>query len=151
MQRKTLPAVLAAGLLVTGLAACSSDDGSTDSSTDASTAAASASAPAVVKDTEYRIVDDLKDAAVAAGLACDDWTTIDPVAPAWQVGTCGDSTLTLYRAQEDKTQGADAARDDADAVVLVGPNWTVVTSQDVVDTIQPALGGSTDVEEPAEG
>ncbi|ROS78455.1 hypothetical protein [Cellulomonas sp. PhB143] len=143
MHRKSLSVVLASGLAVAALAGCSSSDD--DASSDASSSAAAPSSPAVVKNTEYRSIDDFKDAVVAAGLTCDDWTTTDATEPAWQTGTCdGDVTLTLYASQENKDADAATARKDSSVAVLVGPNWTVVGSADDVDAVAPKLGGSTE-------
>lgn len=124
--------LLAAAAVSLVLAGCATEAGAEETT--------STEAAPLIADTEYRIVDDFKDAAVQAGLECDDWAAVtDLPETTWQEGTCGDVTLSLYRAQEDKDATVEAyAGDDA---LLVGPNWTVTGPQDALDTVQPGLGG----------
>ncbi|WP_157270350.1 hypothetical protein [Paraoerskovia marina] len=131
---RTAIAAAAVGLVLAG---CATDD-ATDAAADETTTATE-SAP-LIADTEYRTIGEFKDAAVEAGLECDDFTeATDLPETTWQQGTCGDVTLSLYRAQEDKD--TTTAAYEGDDTVLVGPNWTVVGPQDAIDTVQPGLGG----------
>lgn len=132
---RTLVAAAALGLVLAGCATEDVSDAGADATPTTDTAP-------LIADTEYRVIDDLKDAAVQAGLECDDWTVASELSETtWQEGTCGDVTLSLYRAQEDKDATVDAyAGDDT---VLVGPNWTVTGPQDAIDAVQPGLGGET--------
>lgn len=80
-------------------------------------------------------VEELKDAAVAAGYACASWDQTDVVDLAAESGSCSDADVfATYATESDRDEQVDQERGIADLVrdvgldvspVLVGPNWTI--------------------------
>lgn len=62
--------------------------------------------------TTYSNIDDLRDAFIAAGGACDDWEEGDAAGPWAQFGNCngGDATLSTYATPEDLKGVLDEAK-----------------------------------------
>lgn len=100
----------------------------------------------------YGTVAQLKDAAVAAGYACPNWTQDDVVDLAAESGTCSDADVFSTYASEGDLQAqlaTDRELDDAMAdyglesdPALVGPNW-IITGPDAPDLAE-ALGGTVE-------
>ncbi len=93
----------------------------------------------------YGSVEELKNAAVEAGLDCPDWEKTNQVVNAAQSGQCdGNSVLATYSTDADLQATLDGARDLAELAPifgtwLVGPNWTINSPQ--AEELQPRLGG----------
>jgi hypothetical protein len=92
--------------------------------------------------TEYGTIEELRDAAVDAGLDCDDWEEGTADGNWAQYGTCGsDTTLATYTSESQRDDDVDGAKERAlGGELLVGPNWTV-RADDVAD-LQTELGGT---------
>jgi hypothetical protein len=95
----------------------------------------------------YPDVDDLRKAAVAAGLSCEDQQDLEAKAPALSAMRCGDLTLTVYATGAERDTVVNAALGDADStrMFLVGANWLIEAadgnSGSTLLDLQPALGG----------
>ncbi len=109
------------------------------------TASASPS-PTVTPDARYATVEELKDAAVAAGYECAQWTQTDAVQLASSSGSCSDDDLfSVYAGsgERDDQRESDAALleglEEFPPPELVGENWIIRTPE--ADRLQAALGG----------
>ena len=102
----------------------------------------------------YGSVEELRDAAIAAGLECSEWTKADSSGPQ-QVGWCGEvkeqsvdnialgtfSTDAAMKQFMDNTEGICSIPSETEPCppMLVGPNWIISASQ--AEELQPELGG----------
>lgn len=92
----------------------------------------------------YRSVEELRDAFVRAGGACDEWEQSNRVTAASESGTCSDSNvLSVYSSQDDRDQVVDSLREFSTTIggmnLLVGENWIV--NDPAVKNLDPAMGG----------
>ncbi len=143
-MNKNILAIFAAMTLLMVLGACSSDESADDASSPTSVAT---SDPA---GATYGTVEELKDAAVAAGLKCSTWTLNDPGPNVAGVGECDEmeSILAIYLSDDAKQDTVDALVKSCEMAagaglpcppLLVGPDWIINSPQSV--ELQPALGG----------
>ena len=115
--------VAVAALLGIPLAACGSSNAA---STNTSTSDRAAARP-----TSFDSIEDLRDAAVAAGLDCPDWHLSTRSAPAVAGGDCSDdAALSLYPDSASALDGAHALSDllggaGMDYTLRVGENWVI--------------------------
>lgn len=93
-------------------------------------------------------MDELLDAATAAGLDCEPFEQTDEITLAEESGFCGETgTLALYADEYALTEhlaevvpfGIEMAEFGTDFVRLVGPNWIINATN--VEEIQGSLGG----------
>lgn len=141
-------APLIAGLAL--LAGCSTAEAPTPaapppSPTSAPTSSAPSTAPsttAIEKDATYRSVEDLRDAAKAAGYYCLNWQQTDVVKLASESGTCSDSDVfSVYATQVERDEQILNYKAFG-STVLAGPNW-IINSSDVtaLEFAQDTMGG----------
>ncbi len=143
MKRRT--GLVALGLVVAGLAACSG--GQIVPSPEP------ASSPGV--GTTYETLDDLRDAFVAAGGACEHWTLV-PVPPAegMDVGSCDDdAALVLLRGPDETRLHVSELKEGSEmsgfgGEFLFGPNW-IVNARECAG-LAPAMGGTVATYSPHE-
>jgi hypothetical protein len=125
----------------------SSDSGSEAPATSTD---AAADEPAMVKDSRYGTVEELKEAAVAAGYLCKRWVQDDKVQLAAESGHCSGADVFATFASQGELQAqletrqlnemfAEADVED-DTLTLVGPNWPINGHQSV--EVQAMLGGT---------
>lgn len=153
-----VPAALAAALLLAGCTG--TDDVSASSSPRASGSLDAPSSSPTVTDgldspeatptpdsASYPTASDLRTAAVAAGLECNEPSDVTAVAPAMSALACGDLELTVYATAADRDTVVNKALGDEKStrVFLVGANWLIAApdgndSIELVDLI-PGLGG----------
>ncbi len=113
-------------------------------------AAPSDAAPSdVVADASYNTVVALRDAAVAAGLACPGFAPRDGMALAAEAADCSPSTvLMIYSSQDRRDEQVSnlkaLSQSIGGPVLLVGPNWVVNADEAELERIQPKLGGIID-------
>lgn len=138
--------VVMALLLGLALAGCGSDD-----EPEAATAPSSSS-PTSQGPKTFSSVGELKDAAVAAGLACPSWKQDNVVQAAAESGTCSDETvLSTYATDADLQTAIGNLRDINELMkeqkleptpILIGPNW-IINAPDA-PSLTGALGGTVD-------
>lgn len=100
-------------------------------------------------DARYGTVEDLRDAAVAAGFECKRWKQTNLVATAAESGECGrDSVFATFASEGDLQEQIEVYR-DVDKLLgkdasprLVGPNW-IINSPEAPE-LQPELGGTVE-------
>ena len=104
--------------------------------------------PTPTRNVEYDSLEDLRDAAIAVGYPCEDWTQDDLVKYASESGTCSDGdVLSTYVSASDLQDQIDGFRDfdpdnEAGSVLLVGPNWMINVDHDFdVKVLQEGIGG----------
>jgi hypothetical protein len=101
---------------------------------------------------EYATVAALKDAAVAAGMACPTWKQDDVVEVAAESGTCSDSTvLSTYATTADLQTAVENMRGMKKMLndngieptpLLIGPNWIINAAE--APTLVDGLGGTVE-------
>jgi hypothetical protein len=139
---KTMAVIAIVGLAVTG---CSS---SKDNK--ATTAAPVSSTTTSSGPKSFSTVASLKDAAVAAGLACPTWTQDNVVESAAESGTCSDDTvLSTYATTADLQSALDTLRSINQLMrekkleptpLLIGTNWIINAPS--AASLTAALGGT---------
>lgn len=125
------------------------DDGDATGTSDAGSASDDQASSAVETDAEYSSVDELRDAAVASGYACDSWKKRQPVRFATEVSSCSwNDSFATFESEGDVQKQIDSFKATDDMLVesgerpmphLVGPNW-IITAADAA-SLQAALGG----------
>lgn len=144
---RILIASVAAVLLLSG---CSGDSDAETAGDADSSPTPSAATPSVEANASYGTVEQLRDAAVAAGYPCPAWKLENKVTLAAQSGQCSDADVFStfassgdLQSQLDSYKGTDDMLADAGVDVdphLVGPNW-IITGPGV-DALQGTLGGT---------
>ena len=103
-----------------------------------------------VEGNRYSAVDELKKAAVTAGLKCDDWSQDNAVSLSGESGVCNAETVlstyvTMKDLESQREQGRlanDQAKAAGEEVVplLVGPNWIIISPD--APKLAEKLGGT---------
>lgn len=96
---------------------------------------------------QYSSVEDLVDAAVAAGYACPAWTQTDQVKSALESGACSQDDVFSIYADSEATQAAvdkivSVSAGYVEVGLLAGPNWIVNTAQPALGQLASRLGGN---------
>lgn len=105
-----------------------------------------------LKNQTYGAVTDLRDAAIAAGYACDSWVEDDKVTNAAESGNCSDNDVFCVYASE-SSRDAQISQTRANnetlisagidpSIVLFGPNWSInLSTKRAADLLRLGLGG----------
>jgi hypothetical protein len=140
-------ASVAAGILLVALGSgCGADDLTPESTRPAAEPTSTGPTP----DSKYGTVEELREAAVDAGLYCKRWRQPNAVALAAESGSCsGDDVLATYASEGDLQRQLDQEKENSDMLaeygieetpVLVGPNWTIKSPD--APGLQEELGGT---------
>lgn len=140
---------MALSVALLALVGCGADDKPDSKPSSSSSAAPS---PSATPDAAYGSVEDLKDAAVAAGYMCRRWRVTNKVALAAESGNCSASDVfTTYASDGDLQHQLNRDKGNADLLIeydidpgiaLVGPNWMIHGDDAKVRPLQDALGGT---------
>lgn len=146
--------LLAVGLVVVlVIALTGDDDGAADDDPTAQTIAepVEQTEPSITPDSTYGTVEELKDAAVAAGYYCKRWRPTNKVALAAESGNCsGVDVFSTYASEGDLQAQLDTEKETSAMLVeydidpgisLVGPNW-IIHGEEEVRPLQAVLGGT---------
>lgn len=133
--------------LVIPLLAFTACGGDGEKSADKKTQTSAPASPSPSMNASYGTLEDLRDAAVAAGYACPSWEADNAVEKAAESGHCsvGDVFATFatpgdLQAQLEMTRDFANEFDMDPEPTLVGPNWTINTADP--EALQKALGGT---------
>lgn len=109
------------------------------------TSTATTAGPTIEKDATYGTVEDFRDAVIAAGYECPEYSERDSSTFAAESADCeGDTVLLIYSSATARDNNLETlkALSPPDNALLVGPNWIFNTGQEsIIDEIRPELGG----------
>lgn len=138
------------------IGACSADTSATTGVEDVATSdSVTTTRVAVAINTRYESVYDIRVAVEESGFQCSDWEVVSEPIGAVERATCTSAVVfSIYADASQARSSIDIARDlivslGRDSVFLVGPNWSVNCSDDLVrcEEFLTALGGELDVKQ----
>lgn len=108
---------------------------------------------AVIKDSEYSTIEDLRDAVEGAGVECTAWSERTESMYAAAGADCTSATvLLLFTSTSQRDQQVSVLKgitiDDDGQPLLVGPNWVINSDLATLEVLQPTLGGIIDTSMP---
>jgi hypothetical protein len=133
-------AVLGVALLVAG---CSGGEVSAEDSP----------SPAIEKDATYSTIGDFRDAVEEAGYSCSAWSERGQSSFAAAAADCDSATvLSIFTSEAQRDEQAATLKalaiGDEGKPLLIGPNWMINGKVEMLEQVQPALGGIIDTSMP---
>ncbi|MHA7132583.1 hypothetical protein [Oerskovia turbata] len=135
-----IAAVLGVALLVAG---CSGGEAAVEESP----------SPAVEKDATYSTIADFREAVEEAGYSCSAWSEREQSSFAAAAADCDSSTvLSIFTSEAQRDEQAATLKalaiGDQGRPLLIGPNWMINGKVEMLEQVQPALGGIVDTSMP---
>lgn len=111
------------------------------------------SSPGAEKDATYSTIGDFREAVEEAGYACSAWSEREQSSFAAAAADCDSGTvLSIFTSEAQRDEQAATLKALAikgeDRPLLIGPNWMINGKLEVLEQVQPALGGIIDTSMP---